>query len=60
MSSFEVIHGMVPESHHKLLAHIRKTQERAKRKRKEATEDKSDDEMEDEFKSVKAKAERFV
>ena len=51
---------MVPESHHKLLAHIRKTQERAKRKRKEASQENSEEESDDEFKSVKPKAERFV
>ncbi len=53
---------MLPESHHKLLAHIRKTQERAKCKRKEAEKKGSDSDegSDDEFKSVKATVERFV
>ncbi len=57
--SFEVIRDMVPESHQKVLANIRKTQERAKRKKKEA-ESKGENEGDDEeFKPVKPKADRY-
>ena len=59
--SYEVIVGMVPESHRKLLINIRKTQERAKRKRKEA--DNNDDDNQEEggdIFSSKQKPERCV
>ena len=42
--SYEVILGLLPASHHKLLAHIKKTQERAKRKRQQKVADEEEEE----------------
>ena len=56
---FDVISGMVPASHAKMLTNIRKTQERVKRKKHQQDESKEneDDDEEDMFIS-KPKSER--
>ncbi|KAK2163707.1 hypothetical protein LSH36_75g12086 [Paralvinella palmiformis] len=44
---YEVILSQLPASHHKLLSHIKKVQERAKRKQQRKIEDDDDDDAED-------------
>lgn len=50
---------MVPESHHKMLINIRKTQERAKRKHKEVQEEEDEEGEERAVFPAKQKPEKY-
>ena len=57
---FETVHKMVPDSMHKMLANIKKTQERVKRKKKAAKDEEAEESDEDEELMAKSKPERWV
>lgn len=49
MCSYDVIHGMVPDSHHKLLNNMRKAQQRKERRKMEEMTNESSHAIDDDW-----------